>query len=191
MLASSSPRRRELLSILGVPFTVQSADVDETPRAGESPDAYAARLAREKAQKVAQVQRGERVLGADTIVILGDEVLGKPADAADARRMLRALSGKVHQVATAVCLVDRGSCHEHVETTSVFMREMPDTEIDDYVASKEPMDKAGAYAIQGGAAKWIYRIEGDYFNVVGLPLAAVWNLLKIKTQRQDAETQSS
>jgi len=191
VLASSSPRRRELLSILGVPFTVQSADVDETPRAAEAPLAYAARLAREKAIKVAEMRAGERVLGADTIVILGDEVLGKPVDADDARRMLRALSGKMHQVATAVCLVDRGACHEHVETTSVFMNTMPDREIDDYVASKEPMDKAGAYAIQGGAAKWIYRIEGDYFNVVGLPLAAVWNLLKIKTQRQDAETQSS
>ncbi len=191
MLASSSPRRRELLGILGIPFTVQHADIDESVRPGESPKAYAARLAREKANTVARAHPGTLVLGADTTVILRDEILGKPMDAADADRMLRALSGKAHEVATAVCLVKDGHAQEHVETTHVFMRAIPEHEIEAYIASGEPMDKAGAYAIQGGAAKWIYRIEGDYFNVVGLPLAAVWNLLKIKTQRQDAETQSS
>jgi septum formation protein len=178
VLASSSPRRRELLSILGVPFTVQSADIDESTRAGESPSQYASRLAREKAQAVAVDRSADMVLGADTIVILGNEVLGKPRDGEDASRMLQALSGKVHQVTTAVCLAMNGHCHEHVETTGVFMREIPEAEIRDYIATGEPMDKAGAYAIQGGAAKWIYRIEGDYFNVVGLPLAAVWELLQ-------------
>jgi len=190
VLASSSPRRRELLSILGVPFTTQSADIDESTRPGESPSQYAARLAREKAQAIASGRPADMVLGADTIVILGNDVLGKPRDAEDARRMLQALSGKVHQVSTAVCLMVNGHLHEHVETTSVYMRAVPEPEIRDYIATGEPMDKAGAYAIQGGAAKWIYRIEGDYFNVVGLPLAAVWELLKLKTQRQDAETQS-
>jgi septum formation protein len=190
VLASSSPRRRELLTVLGIPFTVQSADIDESAQAGEAPSQYAARLAREKAQAIAKSRPADSVLGADTIVILGNEVLGKPSGTADAQRMLRTLSGKVHQVTTAVCLVTNGDCSEHVETTHVFVREIPQAEIDAYVASGEPMDKAGAYAIQGGAAKWIYRIEGDYFNVVGLPVAAVWNLLKTKTQRQDAETQS-
>jgi septum formation protein len=183
VLASSSPRRRELLSILGVPFTVQSADIDESPQLGETPLVYAARLAQEKARVIAAGRPADRVLGADTIVILGNEVLGKPQDAADARRMLRALSGKVHQVSTAVCLVINGHAQGHVETTNVFMGEIADAEIDAYVASGEPLDKAGAYAIQGGAAKWVYRIEGDYFNVVGLPVSAVWQLLQTKTQR--------
>lgn len=178
MLASSSPRRRELLGILGIPFKVQHADIDESVRAGESATAYTTRLAREKAETVAPSHPGAPVLGADTTVILGDEILGKPVDAADARRMLRALSGKTHQVVTAVCLVMDGHAHEHVETTTVFMRAIPEPEIDAYIASGEPLDKAGAYAIQGGAAKWIYRIEGDYFNVVGLPVAAVWELLE-------------
>jgi septum formation protein len=178
VLASSSPRRRELLSILGVPFTTQSADIDESTRPEESPSQYAARLAREKAHAIARRRPADMILGADTIVILGNEVLGKPRDADDARRMLQALSGKVHQVSTAVCLMMNGHLHEHVETTSVYMRAVPETEIRDYIATGEPMDKAGAYAIQGGAAKWIYRIEGDYFNVVGLPLAAVWQMLQ-------------
>lgn len=178
MLASSSPRRRELLSNLGIPFTVHSADIDESAHAGEAPSQYAARLAREKAQAIARSRPADPVLGADTIVILGNEVLGKPSGPADAQRMLRSLSGKIHQVTTAVCLVTNGDCREHVETTNVFVREIPQAEIDAYVASGEPMDKAGAYAIQGGAAKWIYRIEGDYFNVVGLPVAAVWRMLQ-------------
>jgi septum formation protein len=178
VLASSSPRRRELLGILGIHFAVQHADIDESVRPAESPTAYAARLAREKAETVARAHPEAPVLGADTTVILGDQILGKPEDAADARRMLRALSGKTHQVVTAVCLVMDGHAHEHVETTTVFMRAIPEPEIDAYIASGEPLDKAGAYAIQGGAAKWIYRIEGDYFNVVGLPVAAVWDLLE-------------
>jgi septum formation protein len=178
VLASSSPRRRELLSILGIPFTVQTAGIDESAKAGESPTQYATRLAREKARAVANGRPADPVLGADTIVILGNEVLGKPRDTDDARRMLRALSGKVHQVTTAVCLAMNGRSRDHLETTSVFMREIPEAEINEYIATGEPMDKAGAYAIQGGAAKWIYRIEGDYFNVVGLPLAAVWQLLQ-------------
>ena len=178
MLASSSPRRRELLSILGIPFTVQHADIDESVRPGESPTMYVARLARQKADTVARGNAGTPVLGADTTVILGGEILGKPEDVADARRMLRALSNKMHQVATAVCLVTDGHAHEHLELTNVFMRAIPPDEIEAYIATGEPMDKAGAYAIQGGAAKWIYRIEGDYFNVVGLPVAAVWDLLQ-------------
>lgn len=178
MLASSSPRRRELLGILGIPFTVEHADIDESVRPGESPTAYVRRLAREKAQRIARTHHGTPVLGADTTVILGDEILAKPVDVDDARRMLRTLSGKMHQVTTAVCLVIDGRAHDHVETTNVFMHVIPGQEIEAYIAGGEPMDKAGAYAIQGGAAKWIYRIEGDYFNVVGLPVAAVWALLQ-------------
>lgn len=182
MLASSSPRRRELLGILGIPFLVQHADIDESVRPGESPTTYVARLAREKAQTVARSHPGAPVLGADTTVILGDDILAKPVDADDARRMLRALSGKMHHVTTGVCLVVDEHAHDHVETTTVFMRPVPEPEIEAYIATGEPMDKAGAYAIQGGAAKWIYRIEGDYFNVMGLPVAAVWALLQSRSR---------
>jgi septum formation protein len=159
-------------------FDVQPAHIDESQRPGEHPTAYAARLAREKAQAIAAVRPKDVVLGADTIVLIDGQVLGKPADTSDATRMLRTLSSRSHEVSTAICLIANGSTYEHVETTLVRFEELPQQEIEAYVSTGEPMDKAGAYAIQGGASRWIPCIEGDYFNVVGLPVAAVWRLLK-------------
>jgi septum formation protein len=179
VLASASPRRQELLRNAGISFVVQPADVDETPIAGESARDCAERLAREKAFAVSRVRPRDLVLGADTVVAVDDAILGKPADAEDAARMLRLLSGRVHRVITGVCLVcpDDGETRTASETTLVTMSELSDDEIRDYVATGEPMDKAGAYAIQGRASRWIPRIEGDYSNVVGLPVALVYGML--------------
>ena len=182
ILASASPRRRELLAQAGFIFTVESADVDESLRDGEEPVAYVLRLAVEKAQAVfarySAVQETLVVLGADTSVVLDDEVLGKPADAADAMRMLRRLSGRTHQVMTGVAAVTRAGVYSGVETTEVTFSEIPDAELAAYCATPEPLDKAGAYGIQGYAARWIPRIDGDYFNVMGLPVARVAKLIK-------------
>lgn len=187
VLASASPRRQELLRNAGISFIVQPADIDETPRAGEPAREYAERLAREKALAVWRLRPQDVVLGADTIVVVDDAILGKPADTADAARMLRLLSGRVHRVITAVCVVGpvaRGqlpvASEERTasETTLVTMNELSDEEIREYVATGEPMDKAGAYAIQGMASRWIPRIEGDYSNVVGLPVALVHAMLR-------------
>lgn len=181
VLASGSPRRRELLSRLGVAFEVRAADIDETPRAGESPEALARRLALAKARAAARP--GEVALGADTDVAVDGEILGKPADAADARRMLRRLSGRAHQVWSGVALVevaaDGRPLREAVAATrsDVRFRELGDDEIAAYAASGEPLDRAGAYAIQGGAAPFVAALEGDLSNVVGLPLAATRVLL--------------
>jgi septum formation protein len=185
VLASASPRRQELLRNAGIAFTVQAADIDETPLAGEAPRECAERLAREKALAVAQHRPSEWVLGADTIVVVDGLLLGKPRDGKDAERMLRLLSGRKHEVITGVCLVEPvGSGQLAVasnatasETTLVTFCGMSDDEIRDYVATGEPMDKAGAYAIQGIASRWIPRIEGDYSNVVGLPVALVYRML--------------
>ena len=180
ILASASPRRQELLRNAGIPFVVQPADIDETPLAVESPRDCAERLAREKALKVSRERPQDYVLGADTIVVIDETILGKPRDAADAARMLRLLSGRTHEVITGVCLVDpvAGDAEQASEATRVKMRKISDDEIRDYVATGEPMDKAGAYAIQGIASRWIPRIEGDYSNVVGLPVAMVYCMLK-------------
>ena len=202
VLASASPRRQELLRNAGIPFVVQPADVDETPLPGELPDACAERLAREKALAVWRKRPQDIVLGADTVVTVQGALLGKPVDAADAARMLRILSGRQHQVITGVCLVRVGFSGQGSgasrpgttsdlrelnddpkvmtsrETTRVTMSEISDDEIREYVASGEPMDKAGAYAIQGIASRWIPKIEGDYGNVVGLPVALVYRMLK-------------
>jgi septum formation protein len=177
VLASSSPRRRELLANAGIDFIVDPANVDETQLPDEAPLEFAMRLATEKAQAVARRHSHDIVLGADTVVIVGEDVLGKPADAADAHLMLRLLRGRTHQVSTAIAMVSGRKLVTHVETTSVVVGRITDSEIEDYVASGEPMDKAGAYAIQGRASRWIHRIEGDYFNVVGLPVAALWKML--------------
>jgi septum formation protein len=178
ILASSSPRRRELLQAASIAFTVQSADVPEKRNLGESPLQYAQRLAKDKAEAVAEKNPGVFVLGADTIVIVGGEVLEKPADPSDAARMLRMLSGRSHQVTTAVCLIDTsGASHLESETTEVYFGELSDSDIAAYVETGEPMDKAGGYAIQGIASRWIHRIEGDYSNVVGLPVSRVWRML--------------
>jgi septum formation protein len=180
VLASASPRRQELLRNAGISFTVQPAHIDETPQAGEAARDYAERLAREKALSVWQTRPQDLVLGADTIVVLDEAILGKPADAEDAVRMLRLLSGRVHRVITGVCLIRAATDEARTasETTLVTMNELSDEEIRDYVATGEPMDKAGAYAIQGKASRWIPRIEGDYSNVVGLPVALVNKMLR-------------
>ena len=181
ILASASPRRKEILLSAGFDFEICPSPIDEAPLAGERPEGYARRVACAKALSVAaSVARGSLVLGADTIVVAGDEILGKPQDAADAGRMLRKLSGISHQVITGVCLVrapDEVIALTH-ETTWITFRALDDEEIADYVASGEPMDKAGAYGIQGLACKFVTRVEGCYFNVVGLPVALVYGLLK-------------
>jgi len=178
VLASASPRRQELLRNAKVTFEVQPADIPEDPRPGERAKDCAERLAREKALAVARPRPHDVVLGADTVVAVGGQLLGKPSDAADAARMLRLLSGREHQVITGVCLVVSGQPSVASETTLVTVSEITDQEIADYVASGEPMDKAGAYAIQGIASRWIPRIEGDYSNVVGLPVALVFQMLR-------------
>jgi septum formation protein len=202
VLASASPRRQELLRNAGLSFVVQPADVDETPLAGESPRACAERLAREKALAVWQTRPHDQVLGADTVVVVDGAILGKPTDRDDAARMLRLLSGRAHEVITGVCIAgpaakSDGPADSHEpgnrphklrsdtpelrtasETTLVTMSEISDEELHAYVATGEPMDKAGAYAIQGIASRWIPRIEGDYGNVVGLPVALVCRMLR-------------
>jgi septum formation protein len=177
VLASQSPRRSEILRQAGIPFTVRVADVDESVLAGESPADYVQRLAAAKAYAV-EASDGETVLGADTTVVIDGEILAKPVDAADARRMLVRLSGRRHEVLTGVCLRrGEGAIRDYV-TTGVIFAPLSDAEIDEYVASGEPMDKAGAYAIQGLASKFVERIEGDYFNVMGLPVALVYRWLR-------------
>jgi septum formation protein len=189
VLASASPRRQELLRNSGIPFTVCPANISEIPLAGESPRDCAERLAREKARATLLQQAGKLVLGADTIVVVDGEILGKPRDEADAMRMLRLLSGRTHQVVTGVCLVgpplrtgnqklQTGFEDTRSETTLVTMTMLTDDDIQMYIATGEPMDKAGAYAIQGIASRWIPRVEGDYFNVVGLPVALVHRMLQ-------------
>ena len=192
VLASASPRRQELLRAAGIAITVQPTNIPEVPKDGEAPKVCAERLAREKAWAVFKDRPTDFVLGADTIVVVESEILGKPKDAADATRMLRLLSGRSHQVTTGVCLMGpltnagsrEGSKSEgplgdtRSETTVVTVAELSDDEIRNYVATGEPMDKAGAYAIQGIASRWIPRIEGDYSNVVGLPVALVYRMLK-------------
>jgi len=186
VLASASPRRQDLLRNAGISFTVQPADVDEKPLVGESARECAERLAREKALAVARARPEDLVLGADTVVVVDETILGKPVDAADAARMLRLLSGRVHQVITGLCFIEPAAAGEMrvartaSETTLVTMSDICEDEIRAYVATGEPMDKAGAYAIQGMASRWIPRIEGDYSNVVGLPVALVSRMLREK-----------
>jgi septum formation protein len=178
VLASASPRRQELLRSAGITFEVQPAHIPEDPLPGEAAKERAERLAGEKALAVARRRPHDIVLGADTVVVVDGRLLGKPSDAADATRMLRLVSGREHQVVTGVCLVVNGRPSVASETTLVTVSEIADKDIADYVASGEPMDKAGAYAIQGIASRWIPRIEGDYSNVVGLPVALVWRMLQ-------------
>ena len=181
VLASSSPRRQELLERAGFEFEVCSSGAEEVPRGGESAEDFACRAAREKALAVAGLSRPDSlVLGADTVVLIDGLILGKPSDPEDASRMLRMLSGSTHRVVTGVCLVQAPGEILAVahETTTVKFRDLEEAEILDYVASGEPMDKAGAYAIQGLASRFVTRIEGCYFNVVGLPVPIVYDLLK-------------
>jgi septum formation protein len=176
VLASRSPRRSELLRSAGIPFVVSAADVDESVRNGEIPHEYALRVAAEKAHAVA-VEPGDIVLGADTIVVIDGQILGKPADAADAARMLGLLQDRCHEVITGICVRKSDQVVRDWAATKVWFVPMSGDQIREYVASGEPMDKAGAYAIQGLASKFVERIDGSYANVVGLPVALVYKHL--------------
>ncbi len=173
VLASASPRRRQLLEMLSIPHLVAPAHVQEIPLPRETPAAYSRRLARDKARAVP----GELVLGADTIVVLDGVILEKPADDADALRMLTALQGRTHQVITAVCLIARGVEHHAIDETLVTFRACDEVMLRDYIATGEPRDKAGSYGIQGWGAALVERIEGDFFSVMGLPVRLVLQLL--------------
>jgi septum formation protein len=198
ILASASPRRRELLAQAGYTFEVQPAHVNEDLHADEDPIAYVVRLARDKAHSVFAEISSESpsppqvvVLGADTTVTLDGHILAKPEDAADAARMLRLLSGRTHRVVTGVALATATGIEVAAEVTGVQFLTLSDDEIAAYIATGEPMDKAGAYGIQGFAAKWIPRIQGCYFNVVGLPLALVATMLEAQANNSELRTTNS
>ena len=178
ILASASPRRSELLRNAGFAFTVQPAHVPEEPLPSEPPLAYAKRLAKEKARAVFARHPDSVVLGADTIVVAYEHLLEKPRDAADAARMLRLLSGRGHQVITGVCVIAPGFELTDAEITEVRFSPLSLDEISAYIQTGEPMDKAGAYAIQGRASRWVERIDGCYFNVVGLPVPLVYRIIR-------------
>jgi len=178
ILASASPRRAELLTAADIPFDVIPADVDEAFRPGEKPEKAVARVAELKARAVARLHRDAIVLGADTTVVIGGEALGKPADPLDAARMLRLLSGRTHEVLTGVCLCGQERTLVHVEPSRVRMARLSESEVAWYVATGEAADKAGAYAAQGRASRFIEGIDGSYSNVVGLPISSVYELLK-------------
>lgn len=182
ILASTSPRRAELLTAAGIEFAVRAADVDETLLPGETPADYVLRLSRSKALAVARP--GDLVLGADTTVVIHDEIAAKPIDHADAKRMLRALSGQWHDVLTGVTLLRDDMILSDVDTTRVRFVEISDSELDWYVNTGEPMDKAGAYGIQGLASRFVERIEGNYANVVGLPVEMVYRMMKSVESRK-------
>lgn len=174
ILASQSLRRKDLLEAAGFEFTVRFAEVDESLRDGEDPEAYVQRVAWDKACAAAPAE-GEVALGADTVVLIGGEILGKPRDRPDAARMLGLLAGRKHEVMTGICLRGGACVVKDWAVTQVWMTPISEAEIAEYLASGEPMDKAGAYAIQGRAAKFIEKIDGSYSNVVGLPIALVYH----------------
>ena len=177
ILASSSPRRAEILTTVGWPFEAVTAGIDETQKPGEQPVDYVQRLALEKAEAVRSTRDRGLVLGADTTVVVDDNLLGQPLDDNDARRMLKLLSGKWHEVLTGIALIKVGGEKKvGCERTRVRFVEMSDADIEWYVATGEPKGKAGAYAIQGSAALFIRQIEGDYFNIVGLPIRLVYQM---------------
>ena len=178
ILASSSPRRAELLRNAGIDFTVHPSHVPEFPANGEAPIDYVRRLAREKAHAIAAQHPATFILGADTTVIVDQHMLEKPTDEADTDRMLRLLSGRAHQVTTGVCLITpNGESDVRSETTQVTFSPLSDEEIRFYISTGEPVDRAGAYAIQGYASRWVTAISGCYFNVVGLPIPLVYRML--------------
>ena len=178
VLASASPRRRDLLNLIGIAHEVRPANIDETMRPREAPRRYAERLAREKASAVATRDPDLITIGADTVVVINRKVLGKPADADDAARMLRMLSGREHTVITAVAVSRGRKLRSTTEEVRVKFRRLRDDEIEAYIAMGEPMDKAGAYGIQGYGATIVERIEGDYFAVMGLPLVRLVGLMR-------------
>ena len=178
VLASSSPRRRQLLNLIGIAHEVRPPNIDETMRPRETPRRHAERLAREKASAIAKRDPDLITIGADTIVVVSRKVLGKPRDADDAARMLALLSGREHTVTTAVAVSRGKKLRSAVEEVSVRFRRLRDDEIEAYIATGEPMDKAGAYGIQGYGATIVERIEGDYFAVMGLPIVRLVGLLR-------------
>lgn len=199
VLASGSPRRAEILRNAGIEFTVFNADIDETRLPNESADDYVKRIAAAKLEKVANIlqRRGQQdaIVAADTVVVVGNEILGKPADAADAKRMLRLVSGKTHEVHTGLAITPEPCVVPGVRvvTTRVHFATLDDAAIDAYVTTGEPLDKAGAYGIQGLGGKFVTGIEGCYFNVMGLPLAEVYSSLtaieKMFAQREKFRSQ--
>jgi len=178
VLASASPRRRQLLDLIGIEHEVSPSNIDESLRPRETPRKHAERLAREKALVVAKRNPDDIVVAADTIVVIDRKVLGKPADSADARRMLSLLSGRRHTVITAVAVARGRKVRSAIEEVRVTFRSLRRDDIDAYIATGEPMDKAGAYGIQGYGATIVERVEGDYFAVMGLPLARLVGLLR-------------
>jgi len=177
VLASTSLRRQQILTAAGIPFTVRAPNVPEEHRPDESPDEYVRRLAQQKAYNVA-IASGEVVLAADTVVVVDEHILEKPGDSADALRMLRMLSGREHQVVTGICLRTDSRRIIDAATTTVRFSTLSEDEMASYVASGEPMGKAGGYAIQGLASRFADRVQGDYFNIVGLPISLVYRYLK-------------
>jgi septum formation protein len=184
VLASASPRRAEILRNAGFSFEIFTADVDETPRPHEPAQVYVRRLAEEKARvavkRFAHAATPVIVVAADTTVVVGGQMLGKPENREDARRMLRLLSGQTHEVLTGICVIRSSDGHaaSHVEITRVSFAELSESEIEEYISSGEPFDKAGGYGIQGIAGRSVTRIEGCYFNVMGLPLSRLWSLVQ-------------
>ncbi len=176
VLASASPRRQKILRTAGIPFVARPAHLEERLLEGEGPEEHVKRLAEAKARAV--WREGDTVLGADTVVVVDGLILGKPENNADAARMLRLLSGRTHRVLTGICLFDGNRRRVAVEETGVEFLDLSEPEITTYIASGEPLDKAGAYGIQGGASKFVRRISGCYFNVVGLPLALVYSFIR-------------
>ncbi|HET9193222.1 MAG TPA: Maf family protein [Vicinamibacterales bacterium] len=181
ILASASPRRAELLRAAGIDFDVRPADIDEAIRPGEAPGDYVSRLAEAKARAVHERDGNQTVLAADTAVVVDGQILAKPMDEADAKRMLRMIGGRTHEVLTAVSIFHPGEIVDtRMDTTTVEFAELSDADIEWYVSSGEPMDKAGAYAVQGLASRFVTRVEGSYSNVVGLPIALVYQMLTTK-----------
>jgi septum formation protein len=179
ILASGSPRRSEILTSVGWEFEKIVADIDETELEGELPENYVKRLAKEKAEAVANLHPNRTVLGADTTVVINQQIIGKPVDLDDARRMLRLLSGNWHEVLTGVAVVKNGEKRVGIQSTKVKFAELSEAEVEYLVTHGEPLDKAGAYAVQAQAALFIEGIEGDYWNVVGLPISLVYDLVRI------------
>jgi len=178
ILASASPRRKELLSFVTSHFTISPADIDETVNLDELPKDYVRRMAREKAKEIVKLYPNETVIGCDTTVVLDNDIMGKPIDEKDAYDMLEKLSGKTHSVMTAVCVITPEERYEHIEEVEVVFYSLDKEDINGYIQSGEPMDKAGAYGIQGKASVFVKEIKGDYFSIVGLPVGYLNQLFK-------------
>ena len=178
ILASKSPRRKQLLSMMGLEFTVETADIDETMDKSQTPEHEVAAVSARKAAKIAAEHPQDIVVSADTIVVIDGKILGKPKDAADAARMLRLLSGRTHTVYTGLSVSRGGTCRTEVVATGVTFRALSDAEIAAYIQTGEPMDKAGAYGIQGYGSMFVSHLDGDYFCVMGLPVCTLARMLR-------------